>query len=109
MQDDEQILFAQAEAAVAAALSVLGNGGAPAAAAAAAENAAADAHEAAVAAAAADGSAGKDEFGRDMGLWKRKELERGKARRDGLVAAVMQELQLLRQGEILASPQRHVL
>jgi hypothetical protein len=51
LQDDERILFAQAEAAVAAALAVLGRGGAPAAAAAAAENAAAEAEAAAVVAA----------------------------------------------------------
>ena len=99
-QDDENILFAQAEAAVTAALAVLGRGGAPAAAAAAAETAAAEAEEAAVAAAAGSGNAGaaKDEFGRDMGLWKRKELEQGKGRRDALVASILQQLQQLRQG-----------
>lgn len=98
-QSDDQILFDQAEAAVAAALAVLGNGGAPAAAAAAAENAAAEAHEAAVAAAAAGGGdLDQDEFGRDMGLWRRKELEKGRVRRDQIVQESLSELQRCRQG-----------
>ncbi len=52
VQDDESILFGQAEAAVSAALAVLGRGGDPAAAAAAAEAAAAEAEAPAIAATA---------------------------------------------------------
>lgn len=84
---------------MAAALNILGNSGTPAAAAAAADAAAADAHESAVAAAAAaSGTQDKDEFGRDLGLWKRKELARGQGRRDALVAALLQEIQKMREG-----------
>jgi hypothetical protein len=76
---------------------VLGRGGAPAAAAAAAANAAAEAEAAAVAAA---GSAEQqvDEFGRDMGLMRRKELERGSSRRGACVDALLQQLVVMRQG-----------
>lgn len=97
-QDDEAVLFAQAEAAVAAALSVLGNGGALPAAAAAAESAAADAEAAAVAAAAAAGGGGVDEFGRDLGLQRWQELQRGASRRAALVAGYMQHIAALQQG-----------
>jgi hypothetical protein len=98
-QDDEAVLFTQAEAAVAAALSVLGNSGAPPAAAAAAESAAADAEAAAVAAAAAaGGSSGVDEFGRDLGLQRRQEVQQGASRRTALVAGYMQHIAALQQG-----------
>lgn len=100
-QDDESILYAQAEAAVTAALSVLGNGGAAPAAAAAAEAAAADAEAAAVAAAAAGGGGGAaavDEFGRDLGLMRRQELQKGAGRRGALVAGLMQQIAALQQG-----------
>jgi hypothetical protein len=99
LQDDEAVLYAQAEAAVTAALAVLGNGGAPPAAAIAAESAAANAEAAAVAAAAAaGGSSGVDEFGRDLGLQRRQELQRGAGRRQGLVGGLMQQLVALQQG-----------
>jgi hypothetical protein len=100
-QDDESILYAQAEAAVAAALAVLGNGGALPAATAAAEAAAADAEAAAVAAAAAaaGGGSGVDEFGRDLGLQRRQELQRGAGRRQALVAGVLAQVASLQQGE----------
>lgn len=102
-QDDEAILFAQAEAAVAAALAVLGNGGALPAATAAAEAAAADAEAAAVAAAAAaaggGSSSGVDEFGRDLGLQRRQELQKGAGRRAALVAGVSAQVASLQQGE----------
>lgn len=104
LQDDESILYAQAEAAVAAALTVLGNGGALPAATAAAETAAADAETAAVAAAAAaGGGGGVDEFGRDLGLQRRQELQRGAARRQSLVAGILAQIAALQQGELVHS------
>lgn len=79
----------------------MGRGGAPAAAAAAAEHAAAEAEAAAVAAAAAGGAREPqvDEFGRDLGLQRRQELEKGSSRRRGCVDALQQQLAAMRAGE----------
>jgi hypothetical protein len=39
-----------------------------------------------------------DEFGRDVGLMRRKELERGSSRRAACVDALLQQLAVMRQG-----------
>ncbi|KAF8061109.1 TOC34 [Scenedesmus sp. PABB004] len=99
-QDDARILFAQAEAAVVAALQVLGGGGGAPVAAAAAAAAAAEAGGAAVAAAARgpDGQPEVDEFGRDLGLMRRKELAAGEGRRAAAVAGLLAQLEGMRAG-----------
>jgi len=50
--------------------------------------------------AAACGSSGVDEFGRDLGLQRRQELQRGAGRRQRLVGGLMQQMATLQQGEL---------
>lgn len=98
VQDDARTLLQQGEAAVAAAISVLSRGGAVAAATAAAEAAAA---EASLLSATANGEASSevDEFGRNVGLMRKREVHEGADRRQAIIAAQQQQLQHISNGE----------
>jgi hypothetical protein len=94
----------QADAAVAAAIAVLGRGGAPAAAGVAAESAAADAEEEVLdgmdSSSRGNGEVEVDEFGRTVVLMRHREHKEGTARRKGLVAAQLEQLERLRAGMV---------
>ena len=96
------MLLRQAEAAVAAAIAVLGRGGAPAAAGVAAESAARDAEEEVLdeldSSSRGNGEVEVDEFGRTVVLMRHREHKEGSARRKDLVAVQLEQLDRLKAG-----------